>query len=91
MLQYSELAKQRLSEGCASFDQASYQSELTWFMKITWNIALQAGDAYLEMRQAFDACQKVSLVYCCEFFKPCSFLSCFLLTKQQQIDVRRVI
>lgn len=63
MLQYSELAKQRLSEGCASFDQASYQSELTWFMKITWNIALQAGDAYLEMRQAFDACQKVSLVF----------------------------
>lgn len=63
MLQYTELAMQRLSEGCASFDQASYQSELTWFMKITWNIALQAGDAYLETRQAFDACQKVSLVF----------------------------
>lgn len=63
MLQYTELAKQRLSEDCASFDQALYQSELTWFMKITWNIALQAGDAYSEMRKAFDTCQKVSLVF----------------------------
>lgn len=63
MLQYTELAEQRLSEGSGSFDQTSYQSELMWFMKITWNIALQAGDAYLEMRQAFDACQKVSLVF----------------------------
>ena len=35
-------------------------AEGTWFMKVSWNTALQSGDNYNEMRQAFEACYRVS-------------------------------
>lgn len=57
IIEYTKLAHQhvpQLSE-CEN-------SEAIWFMKIAWNTALQTGDAYPEMAQAFEICRKFSLL-----------------------------
>ena len=35
-------------------------TESVWFMKVSWNTALQSGNNYNEMRRAFQACYRVS-------------------------------
>ena len=62
IIEYTKLAHQhvpQLSE-CEN-------SEAIWFMKIAWNTALQTGDAFPEMAQAFEICRKVSNTQTCMY------------------------
>ena len=40
----------------------SLQDEVTWFMKVSWNVALLCGDPCQEMYQLFLTCYKVCLL-----------------------------
>ena len=42
---------------------SSRDLEATWFMKISWNVGLQAGEMYGEMAEAFEACRKVHEIH----------------------------
>lgn len=58
VLRYIEMAHQCLTETTANNKQ-QYHNEVQWFMKISWNVALEADECYFEMMSAFDSCQKV--------------------------------
>ena len=64
LLKYTELAKDQLTEcvtanGPLTLLSPSQKDEVLWFSKMTWNIALEAGDSPRDMMRAFDVCQKV--------------------------------
>ena len=56
LLNYLHLAEQHI---LAIDSVTGQQFEATWFMKIAWNIALQSTGTSLEMKRAFEVCQKV--------------------------------
>lgn len=62
MLAYVSKAQKNLQ----SLQPASVrEKEASWFMKVSWNLALQAGEHYHEMREFFVSCHQVrpQLVY----------------------------
>lgn len=57
LISYVQVAEKRLSEGGQGNRN---RDEAGWFMKISWNLALQCGENYREMGDLFIACYKVS-------------------------------
>jgi len=51
----------KLQKGVSSGGPVALQDEVTWFMKVSWNVALLCGDACQEMYKLFLICYKVCL------------------------------
>ena len=57
MLGYIQTAQAKLS---LLPSPLSRQKEAAWFLKVAWNLALQCGDNYQQMREFYIACYVLS-------------------------------
>ncbi|XP_065900506.1 testis-expressed protein 11-like [Dysidea avara] len=62
ILNYTNTALAKLQKGVTTRGPVgtSLQDEVTWFMKVSWNVALLCGDPCQEMYQLFLTCYKLS-------------------------------
>ena len=103
LLKYTELAKDQLTEcvtanGPLTLLSPSQKDEVLWFSKMTWNIALEAGDSPRDMMRAFDVCQKVCVhislslsLFMASLLFLTSYITCCLMTIQRLTESKRVI
>ena len=105
LLKYTELAKDQLTEcvtanGPLTLLSPSQKDEVLWFSKMTWNIALEAGDSPRDMMRAFDVCQKVCVhiyiyiyiyIFMASLLFLTSYITCCLMTIQRLTESKRVI
>ncbi len=89
MLGCVEEAEQYLSE----LKEEEKVAESVWFMKVSWNAALQSGNNFNEMRRAFQACYKVSYwssLLSSDIFTRFSYVPSYPMTTQTFLGKRHV-
>ncbi|XP_065184881.1 testis-expressed protein 11-like [Sycon ciliatum] len=59
---YIKTALEKLQAMCSDQSSEEIQSEVTWFMKMAWNITLQCVDAVEELHSFFILCYKFTLL-----------------------------